>query len=467
MAKSQTSKRDEEHELTRRALMKWSLAAGAALGVSRGKVIEILEKTAGKGLASAAAELAANRSVHVFCGNGGHAWNQLLWPHYDIAAANNAALSYHKPGQTRLAQGTKKPLAIGPDTPFANLSPQKQMTAFMCGNNETHTNAPTSMVGLGGNNIFAVAAALQASSPSVVPVITIGGAAYGTAPGAPQATAVTAANGMVDLFNSAASRAGGLLSQSRDASLYKAHYDAFAQLNRAAERSTNKQSYLTASSAASFLGTNLAAKLQIVPEDLTKYGITGNTRGNVAALGRALIITAKAFSMGLTNSVCVPGPQDDPHGAFNGAAGNRDVDVVPGQLKTILDAFYADLTAKVDQATMRPLANDFVMTFHGDTPKSPNQPGGWPDGTPNGSNWMYVLGNGHLYSGWFGGVDRNGNAKGFDANGADAVYNAANTARIATAAVAYAIAKGDDRSIAQFGANGIKIADVFGYAKVQ
>ena len=40
MAKSQTSKRDEEHELTRRALMKWSLAAGAALGaaVSRARL---------------------------------------------------------------------------------------------------------------------------------------------------------------------------------------------------------------------------------------------------------------------------------------------------------------------------------------------------------------------------------------------------------------------------------------------
>ncbi len=116
---------------------------------------------------------------------------------------------------------------------------------------------------------------------------------------------------------------------------------------------------------------------------------------------------------------------------------------------------------------MRPLANDFVMTFHGDTPKSPNTPGGWPDGTPNGSNWMYVLGNGHLYSGWFGGVDRNGNAKGFDANGNDAAVQRGEHRAHRDGRRRYAIAKGDDRSIAQFGANGIKIADVFGYAKVQ
>src|SRR5262249_7826757 len=154
------------------------------------------------------------------------------------------------------------------------------------------------------------------------------------------------------------------------------------------------------------------------------------------------------------------------HGAFNGAAGARDVDVVPAQLKTIFDAFMADLTAKTDQATLRPLADDFVMTIHGDTPKSPTAASGWPDGTPNGSNWTYVWGGGHLYSGWFGGVDRNNNARGFDANGADAAYNGANCARFATASIAYAIAKRDDRLISQF-ANGIKIADVFGNAKVQ
>lgn len=466
MAKSQTTKRDEEHELTRRALMKWSLAAGAALGVSRGKVIEILEKTAGKGLAVAAAELPTCRSFHLFAGNGGLAWFQTLWPHNDIAAANNPAFAYHKPGQTRLLAGTKKPLTVGPDTPFVNLAPQKQMTIFMNGNNETHTNNPTSQVSLGGNNIFAIAASLQQGAPSVVPVITIGNVAYGTAPGAPQATAVTAATGMVDLFNSAASRAGGLLSQSRDANLYKAHYDAFAQLNRAAGRSTTKQAYVTASGAAQFLGTNLASKLQITPEDLTRYGITGNTRGNVAAIGRAMIIGVKAYQMGLTNSILLPAMNDDPHNAFNGAVGSRDVDIVAPQLKGIFEAFMTDLTTKTDQATLRPLADDFVITIHGDTPKSPTNNAGWPDGTPGGSNWTYVWGGGHLYAGWFGGVDRNNNVKGFDANGADAAYNAANTTKYSTASIAYAIAKRDDRLISQF-ANGIKIADVFGYPKVQ
>jgi hypothetical protein len=67
-------------------------------------------------------------------------------------------------------------------------------------------------------------------------------------------------------------------------------------------------------------------------------------------------------------------------------------------------------------------------------------------------------------SGWFGGTLRNGTARGFDAAGADAVYNGANTARFALASVAYAIAKRDDRAINAF-ANGIKIGGVFGRLK--
>lgn len=466
MAKTETSQRDAEQELTRRALIKWSLAAGAALGVSKAGVFEILEKTAGKGIAAAASEMPTCRSVSLIGGNGGFAHFQLLFPHYDVALANNPNLSFQAPGTAQLMQGTNKPWVRHRDLPFANLPPQRQWTAMMAGSNETHTNTPNSMVSLGGNNIFGVVASLQQASTSVVPVITIGNVNYAAAAGSPQATAVTQATGMVDLFNSAASRMGGILANTNDANLYKAQYDAFAQLNRAANRSTTKTAYTTASGAAQFLGTNLRTKLEIQAADLTRYGVTGNTRGNVAAIARAFIITVKAFKMGLTNSVILPAMLDDPHGAFNGGVGNRDADIVPVQLKTVFDAFMADLIATKDDATLRALADDTVISINGDTPKSPTQPGGWPDGTPNGSNWMYLWGAGHLRTGWFGGIDRNGNARGYDANGNDAVYNAANTARFATATFAYAVAKRDDRLISQF-ANGIKIGGVFGNEKVQ
>jgi hypothetical protein len=460
MAKSPFSKRDEQREITRRALIKWSVAAGAALGVSRSKIFEILERTAGRDVAMAAAANPTTRSVHVIAGNGGAAWFQLLWPHNDIAAANNTNFAWHRPGESMLVSGTDKPLTVGPDTPFRDLPAQKQMTVFQCGNNETHTQNPQSVLSLNGNNIISVASALQAASPSVIPMVTIGGADAGTAPGAARPANVGNADGIVNLFNSAASRAGGLLSNASDATLYKAHYDAFAQLNRAAERSTQRSSYQTASSAAEFLGRNLASQLQITQADLDRYGIDGTTRGNVRDIGRAFIVAVKAFKMGLTNAVALPAMRDDPHGAFaDGSAMS-----VPPMLKKVFDGFMNDLKNTVDDNTGQVLADDTVITICGDTTKNPTQRGGWPDGTPNNSNVLWVYSAGHLMSGWFGGTTRQGQAQGFDETGATAAYNGGNTATMALASVAYAVAKRDDRAITAF-ANGIKVAGTFGRLK--
>src|ERR1700755_2601627 len=110
MAKSQTTLRDERHQMTRRALIKWSVAAGAALGVSRAKVFEILEKTAGKGVAMAAAENPPTRSGHMCAGNGALAGFTLFWPQVDIAKANNPNFAWHKQGQQMDVAGTNNPL---------------------------------------------------------------------------------------------------------------------------------------------------------------------------------------------------------------------------------------------------------------------------------------------------------------------------------------------------------------------
>lgn len=449
MAKSKTTQRDEQRQLTRRALIKWSVAAGAALGVSRAKVFDILEGSAGRDLAYAAADNAVTRSVHIVAGNGGLAWFGLLWPYVDIAMANNANFSWHKPGMATLVPGTAKPLAIGPDTPWATLPAGRQVTVFTCGQNETHTNQPQSVVGLNGANIFSVASALQSANPSVIPAVTIGDVDFGTAPGGARPANVNNGEGIVGLFNSAASRAGGLLSVSADADLYKAHYDAFIQLNRAANRSTTKTSYMTAAGAAQFLGKNLAAQLAIVPADLTRYGINGNTRANVAAIGRAFIVAVKAFKMGLTNCVTLPAMRDDPHGAFDGG----DVNTIPGQLKGVFDGFMNDLIATVDDNTLKSLADDTVITIHGDTMKTPLNKAGWGDGTPQNTNRVYVYSAGHLRSGNFGSIDRTGAVQGFDGKGNAIAYNGNNTAKIAMSAIAGAIAKRDLRAISTFTSN--------------
>lgn len=458
MAKTPIAKRDEHHELTRRALIKWSVAAGAALGVSRSKIFEILERAAGRDTAFAAAENPTHRSVHIVAGNGGLAWFTAFWPHNDIAAAAPGGAAV-KAGGT-LVPGTDKPLTLSVDAPWKTLPAARQVTAFLCGNNETHTRQPQSVVGLNGNNIFSVASALQSSSPSVIPIITIADVDVGTAPGSARPANVGNGDGIVGLFNSAASRAGGLLSNTSDATLYKAHFDAFTQLNRAANRSTTKIAYTTASGAAQFLGTNLAAKLQIAQADLDRYGINGNTRNNVAAIGRSMIVSVKAFKMGLTNSVVMPAMDDDPHGAWDGG----DINVVPQQLQQVMDAFMTDLQNTVDDATMKSLGDDTVITIHGDTTKDPLTRGGWPDGTPGNTNTVYVYSAGDLKSGWYGSIDRNSNVKGFDAQGNATTYNGTNTAKYAMASIAYAIAKRDERAISTF-ANGTTISGVFGRPK--
>lgn len=463
MAKSQTSKRDEKHELTRRALIKWSVAAGAALGVSRSKIYEILERTAGKDVAFAASSQPINRTFDIELGNGSLSWMTLFWPLPAIAKAsvNNPQLSWHKPGMAKDVAGTDRPLVVGPDTPWQNLAPQKQVTAFLCGNNETHTNFAQSTTQIGGNNLLALNSALQAALPAVIPTVTIGqGTSIGTAPGATTAANVGNADGVVDLFNSAASRAGGLLANATDAALYKAHYQAFIQLNRAANRPTTNIGYTTATSAAAFLGTNLSKQLAVTPDDLTRYGITAGTRNTVAALGRAMIVAVKAFSLGLTNGFVVPAMRDDPHTAFNAG----DVNTVPGMLKAVFDGFMGDLQRTLDANTQKPLADNIVITMKGDTYKNPLNKDGWGDGTPQNTNIVYVYSAGQLMSGWFGDISATGQVQGVGADGKLTTYNGANTAKYAMASVLYATAIGDDRAIQSF-VGGTTVSGVFGRPK--
>lgn len=457
MAIHPLSKRESEHELTRRALIKWTLAAGAALGVGRAKIAEILEKTAGKETAFAATASAACRSVHIVAGNGGLSWFQLMWPQTAIADSGNANFSYHLPGQTFNVPGTDNALRLGPDSPWQSLAPSYQMTGFVCGSSTAHIINANTTGALGGQNLYSIASAIQSPISAVVPLVSVGGLSATGATGGASDTAVTAPTDIVGLFNSAASQAGGLLSKATDASWYGVQYAAFAQLNRAAGTSVMKGSYQTATGAAGLLGTNLAAKLNLTAADETRYGLT-NASSNIKPLGTGLAIAVKAFQLGLTNCIVLPGPQDDPHGAF---ASNETLTVAP-QLKLMLDAFMADLTAATDDVTGESLNDITVITVNGDTCKDiTHNNGNWDDATAGGANLLYVYGAGNLKTGWFGGMNTDGSATGYGADGKAATYNATNTVNFATASVAYAIARRDDRAITAF-ANGITIDGIFG-----
>lgn len=449
--------RDEARMLTRRSLVKWSVAAGAAMGLRPWRVFEALESAGGVALAAGASCQLTNRSVHIIGGTGGFAWFQLLWPHNDIAAANNPNFAFHAPGQQTMAQGTDKPLTFGPEAPWKGLNGKRQLSVFMSGSNETHTNAPTSSSTIdAGVSLFAACASMQSTNPTLVPVIAVDDVGFGAAPGAPNVARVGSGEQIVGLFNSAASRAGGILSNAADAELFDAHYKAMLSLNRMSGRPTSKRPLATGREASALLGKNLANALAPSNADLARYGITGTTATKLTDLASTLIVTAKSFSLGLTSSVVLPAMKDDPHGAFTNMANLRTT--VSG-LGKILDAFMDDLSTLDDPSCSSKLADNTVISIHGDTPKNPLVRAGWPDGTPGNSNWIYALGAGRLKTGWFGGIDRNGGVTGFNpATGQNANVASNSTKEAACAAVAYAVANSDMRRVQEF----YKGADISG-----
>ncbi len=433
----------------RRNFLRWTTAAGAVLALDRAKVLNVINDSAGSAMAEDASCASTNRSVHLVAGDGGFAWFQLLWPHTEIAKAGNDGFAFHSPGNIADATDTDKPFVYAPESPWRNLDKRRRITAYMAGTNQTHTPTPGSAATLGnGVSMLAAAAAIQRQTPSLLPVIAITPLNFGAAPGAPQIATVNNAEGMVQLFDSAASKE--TLTVAGDASLFEAYYKAFVGLQAAAGRPTFARPLRTGKTSANFLGKNLASQLAPSAEDLARYNIGQGTPNKLSQLGRAFITTSKAFKLGLTQSVMMPAMRDDPHGAFNDMNNLRET---VQQLGKMFDEFMNDLIAIADPVcSARSLADNVVMTVHGDTPKNPRDRGGWPDGTPNNSNWLYVMGNGHLKTGWFGGVRADGSTDGFDPSTGDNVPGQQSnaTSAAAGAAVAFAVAKGDMRRVQDF-----------------
>jgi hypothetical protein len=451
MAKSKTTLRDEQRDVTRRALIKWSLAAGAALGVSRSKIYEILNDAAGPGVAYAAsADTATTLCLGIEDGNGGLAHYSLWFPHEGIVKdTGNANRSLFMPGTETVVKGTNgRNHVISACAPMAKVAPEQQWSTFVCGQNQTHTNVASSTSSLGANGLFASLASLQATDSSVIPVVALNGTSLGTAPGAPTAVGASDGDGIVTLFNSAASQAGGLLAKlgadgtsHPDADQYAAAVKAYAALNKVT--STTAASYRTGFGAANLLGTNLSLKLAVTPADLTRYGVGAGTPNNILAMARAMIVTAKAFSLGLTRMVLLPGMRNDPHQLFD--SGN--VATVMPTMKGVFDGFYNDCVAALGP-NGKPIASNLTMVIQGDTRKDPRDNQGWGDGSQDGSNLMLLWSGGAIKSGPYGDYPATGKCAGFDANGAPvATYDPVGTAKIAAVAAAYSIAKADDRAI--------------------
>ena len=435
-------------EHARRDFIKWTIGLGAALGLRPWKVFEIQQSLVGNAVADSASCASVNRFVGLICGNGGHAWNTQLWPHPGQATVASAA--FYAPGKAvaQVAGTGDNPMMVAPDAPkFAG----KKITGIVCGTNMTHTNQPTSSVTVAtGVSMFAAAAALQTASPTLVPAIGVGAVPYGVAAGAPPVASVPNAAGMVDLFNSASSLAGGALANASDAALFEAYYKANLTLHSAAARPTMTSGLSTGKVASNLIGKNLASQLKPTAADLARYGITTTTPAKLSSIGNALITTAKAFALNLTSHVMIPAFQDDPHGAFQDMATLTATVVTYGK---ILDAFMADCMAVDDpMCAGRKIGDNLVMAWNGDTTKNAMAPAGWADGTTGNHNVLYVLGNGLMKGGWFGGIQADSSLSLWNPLGGAAATGStsATLAAPASAAVLYAVAKGDMRRVQDF-----------------
>lgn len=450
MAKSPFTRRDEERDLSRRALIKWTLAAGVGLGVSRTKIHEILEKHAGKEAAFAASATPFCRVLQTNEGGGGLAnWTQII-PYYGIAAAANPAFAWAGGNNGANGQpfaGTKYPLWNYDGNPFADLPAERQVSAFVCGQNDTHNqNAQTSTFGLGGKGTGAFAAEMQVTAlSSIIPALAVG-----ANPG-PSTVPFASANnvaGAVNLFDSVASRTGGLLAIANQADLYSAHVEILSNLNRVAKNPIQSGAYKTARGAAKFLGKNLAAQLTVTNADLAEFGATGASNG-LQRYAQALAFTIKAFSLGLTNNIHFNGLLNDPHNFWDGG----DFRTEPQVFRRIIKTFMTKLAATTDTVTGEPMDRSLVWFIQGDTPKQARSRPGWGDGSANNHNVVYVYSSGHIHPGWHGEHSAAGVVTMLGDNGQQVAYNGTAAAQQAQASIAYAIAKRQAREISSFAGN--------------
>lgn len=438
---------------SRRHFLKWSASVAAVLGLERAKFLDALSGSAGVAMADQAACSSTMKSIHLIGGTGGFAWFQLLWPHVGVAQGTAGTLAFHALGQAKAAL-SDKPLMYAPESPFQNLPKGKQISAFMGGanldNGTQHSPTPgafTTAVSQDSSMIASIAA-IQSANPTLIPVIGINPLFYGGAPGAPAPVTVGSASGLVDLFNSAASQA--LLANPKAAALNESYYKAFLQLNAAAGKVTTGRALDSAKVANSLLGKNLSTKLRPTAEERALYGVDASTPTALLEIADAFITGVKAFSLGLTSCLILPAFLDDPHGAF---ADMATLTSTVSTLGKIFDGLLKHAGQIPDPSgCSRTLAEGLVFTVHGDTPKDPTIREAWPDSTPGNSNWIYVYGNGYLKTGWHGGIDAGGGVSGFDPESGNVVPGQASTVttNAASAAAAYAVAKGDMRRVQDF-----------------
>lgn len=436
--------------MERRAFLKWSGLVAALLGLDRTRYLESLHGLGGVALADGSSkEARINYSLHFVAGNGGLANWTLAFPMTEVAKTANAVYSSHAPGKgVKATNGDPTgELYYSPEAAavFNAQGKTRQMTAFLANNNQTHSGAPQAMIGQGASMI-ATCAAIQTASSALLPAIGVNAALYGTAPGAPAIAGVANAQGLVDLFNSAAAQT--LLKTPDSANLMEKYHKAFLGLNRTSASPIAKRHFDGSKVAVNLLGKQMADLLRPTAAEQAMFGIDAMAPNNIRDQANSAITALKAFSLGLTRMLVLPSFNNDPHGMF--AAGDATALATSSYIAKLFDGIFKLGDTLTDPKSGKKLSDKLVVTVHGDTMKNPFQRGGWPDGTPQNTNVMYVLGQGYIKQKWFGGFPAGTTPMAYNPETGATVAMAdagavtgANAFASASAAVAFAVSGGD------------------------
>ncbi|MFP6684187.1 MAG: hypothetical protein VB934_05715, partial [Polyangiaceae bacterium] len=220
--------------------------------------------------------------------------------------------------------------------------------------------------------------------------------------------------------------------------------------------------------AAHLIGINFGKQLSPTAQDLIDYGINDILQDDLSAkqseglegFARTLIVVAKAFAIGLTNTAVVglsPYPTEssftDPHATFASSTNKLMGRNTTKYIGKALDAFYATLRNTPEPgSTSETMDENTVFMSWCDTPHTPLQGSGWPDATPQDCNWLYVMDpKQYIPKGWFGQVNTDQSVSGFNpVTGVESTsITSTSTSAAAGAAAAYAVAKGDWNTVAQ------------------
>jgi hypothetical protein len=143
------------------------------------------------------------------------------------------------------------------------------------------------------------------------------------------------------------------------------------------------------------------------PADYVRYGFTGSTPPKLAEFRDNLITAAKALGAGATTNISIAYGGDDPHDLFtvNGPHGlGLNAATAAAFYGNALNAFEDDLMAVDDpKCPGRKLGDNTVIVFIGDTPKTGTLSTNFNDPSTGGQNVAYVISNGTLKTGFFGG----------------------------------------------------------------